>query len=480
MKKTKRKTGGIVLSGLCILALGFSSGNICVRATDVSPGVTLSDEQTDSSGENENNTDDKDTESEESGETQDGEDASGEEDDSGGNGENTEGERESFGSGETKDTDVYKTDNETENEEVEQTVTDDDSDEEEDEEEEETVAVTAIEIADHETEVKVGSTLTLSATVLPSNATNSTVTFTSSDTAIATVNSSGEVKGISKGSVIIYASADGVTTEIPLSVIVSTTKIVLESNYLILKQGGSYQLKPSVLPAEAEQALTYKSSDTSVATVSSGGLVTAKAVGSTTIIVSNGDLMVPVSVIVNDFYDESEDNLELISEIMNSESYEITVYAQQLSVIDEEMLKFFYENKKILTVIGDGYTFTIEGEQIENYKNEMKTDIELEESDEIAFCMNDGENMCGPVTLYLDHAEGKYLYLYNVSKDKYELISAASLEEITITTPGQYRIVNKKLADRDKSILIILITGTAAVITGVVAYIVIKKKYWFW
>mgnify|MGYP001092390971 CR=1 FL=1 len=54
-----------------------------------------------------------------------------------------------------------------------------------------------------------------------------------------------------------------------------------------------------VEPAEAEQTVSYKSTNTSVAAVSGSGVVTAKQTGSSTIIVSNGDLSGAVSVIVN-------------------------------------------------------------------------------------------------------------------------------------------------------------------------------------
>lgn len=66
-------------------------------------------------------------------------------------------------------------------------------------------AVTDIEIGDYESQLEIGETLYLSAVVLPSDLGES-ATFYSSDDNIATVNSSGEVKGISSGEVYIYIS----------------------------------------------------------------------------------------------------------------------------------------------------------------------------------------------------------------------------------------------------------------------------------
>ena len=78
---------------------------------------------------------------------------------------------------------------------------------------EQNVPVTDIEISDHEEKVEVGKTINLTATALPANATESTITFRSSDINIATVTSGGEVKGISKGYVTIYVSAGSIIKE---------------------------------------------------------------------------------------------------------------------------------------------------------------------------------------------------------------------------------------------------------------------------
>ncbi len=48
------------------------------------------------------------------------------------------------------------------------------------------------------------------------------------------------------------------------------------TSLLVLKKGKTYKLKAKVLPAKASQKLTYKSSKTSVVTVSKKGVLTAK------------------------------------------------------------------------------------------------------------------------------------------------------------------------------------------------------------
>lgn len=73
--------------------------------------------------------------------------------------------------------------------------------------EEENVSVTGVEITPTSSEIKVGGTTTITATVKPDNATNKNVTWSSSNTAVATV-SNGVVTGKSEGTATITATTE--------------------------------------------------------------------------------------------------------------------------------------------------------------------------------------------------------------------------------------------------------------------------------
>ena len=347
--------------------------------------------------------------------------------------------------------------------------------------EDESIVVTDIEIADHDDVVNVGETLSLSATVLPADATNSNVTYKSSDESIAIVKSTGEVKGISKGEAIIYVSADDITKEVPLTVKVATDGIKVNNDYLVLKQGSTFQLATTVTPVEADQSVSYRSIDESVATVSDKGFVSAKKVGNTTILVSNGESSVAVSVIVNQ--STSSANQENVSDSLVEEGkeYADSIVASAVEKIDSDMLYHIYSTEKVLEVVGDGYNIKIDGRDIVNCKNELYTDIQLTQKKEgVTFILNKGENLCGKVVLHLSEVNGKYLYLYNTSKEKYELIETDSLNDLKLTTAGEYLISSEKLSYSTVTIIYFVLFGVVAILVGVGVYIGVKKQYWFW
>lgn len=120
-----------------------------------------------------------------------------------------------------------------------------------------------------------GFTSTIKATPKPA----ATVTYSSSDTKIATVDSTGKIKGKKNGSVTITVSANGisktcsVTVKDPALNVTKTSATVLIDETITLKK----ETKPS------GAAVNWKSSDTSIATVDSEGKVTGKKAGTVTI-----------------------------------------------------------------------------------------------------------------------------------------------------------------------------------------------------
>ena len=138
-----------------------------------------------------------------------------------------------------------------------------------------------------------GKTLQLSATVSPTNASNKTVSWSSSNKAVATVTSGGKVTAKAAGTATITCTAkDGsgkkatcrVTVTNPAPTVVKVTGIKLNKTGATLVKGDALTLKATVTPTNASnRAVTWKSSNTRIATVSGTGKVTAKAVGTVTI-----------------------------------------------------------------------------------------------------------------------------------------------------------------------------------------------------
>ena len=137
--------------------------------------------------------------------------------------------------------------------------------------------------------VREGDSTTLKATVAPSNATNKQVTWTSSNESVAKVGG-GNVIGVSKGSATItVTTSNGKTATCKVTVtentsIVKPTGINLDQSSLELMSGTTGQLTATVLPSNAtNKTVTWTTDNSSVATVNSSGLVTAKGEGTATI-----------------------------------------------------------------------------------------------------------------------------------------------------------------------------------------------------
>ena len=153
-----------------------------------------------------------------------------------------------------------------------------------------TVAVTGVTLNKTSLSLVEGNSETLTATVSPDNATNKAVSWKSSDASIASVDGTGKVTAVKAGSATITVSTTDGSKTATCSVSVtpktiSVTGVAIEPSTLEIKEGATFQLKATISPADASQAVDWASPSPHIATVDQNGLLTAVAPGTVRIVV---------------------------------------------------------------------------------------------------------------------------------------------------------------------------------------------------
>lgn len=134
----------------------------------------------------------------------------------------------------------------------------------------------------------VGDTYRLGYVITPTNAANKDISWSSSSTAVVTVDSTGLLKATGVGQAVITAkTSDGtLTASCTITVKQKASGINLDVSDLELYVSQTYDLKATVTPANSnDYTLKWESSNSSVATVSDKGKITAVAPGRATITV---------------------------------------------------------------------------------------------------------------------------------------------------------------------------------------------------
>ena len=238
-----------------------------------------------------------------------------------------------------------------------------------------TVAVTGVSLKST-TGLVVGGTETLVPAITPSNATNKSVTWSSSNANVATV-ANGLVTAVATGTATITVkTVDGNKTAACTvnvsATAVAVTGVSLNKSSTSLNVGGAETLVPAITPSNAtNQNVTWTSSNTSTATVSDGGLVTAVAAGTATITVTTVDgnrtascnvtVTIPAPVIptFDNVYD-FEAWLEAQPENTASTAYNVALNLSNL----ERYFKFVgLRTNKYVNLDFSGSTFTVIGDE---------------------------------------------------------------------------------------------------------------------
>ena len=159
------------------------------------------------------------------------------------------------------------------------------------------ISVTGITVSTPSITITEGETSVISFTVEPADASVKDVSFSSSDTDVVTVDEKGRVTAVGPGTATItITTKDGgfkatvtVTVKAKAPAVVNVSGVKLDKHELSLKKDEKFTLTATVEPSDAaDKSVSWKSSDTAVATVEDGEVV-AVAAGTATITVTTTD-----------------------------------------------------------------------------------------------------------------------------------------------------------------------------------------------
>lgn len=170
----------------------------------------------------------------------------------------------------------------------------------------------------------VGDSETLIATVSPADAVDASVSWSSSNPSIASVQG-GIITALSEGTTSIIASAGGKSSSCSVSVspkVIPVTSITLSQNTVDMVEGDKVTITASVEPSDAsDKTIIWSSSDENIVSVNHGEL-TAKTIGSAVITASAGDKSATCTVSV-------------VKKVIHVESVIVNISEKRLKINEE-------------------------------------------------------------------------------------------------------------------------------------------------
>ncbi len=172
------------------------------------------------------------------------------------------------------------------------------------------IEVEKIELSVQKNTINKGESLQISSKILPENATNKTLTYTSNNTKIATVSSNGKITGISSGTATITAkSKNGISANITITVYSPVTDILISNDNIVMQKEKTLKISAIILPEDASNKnINYKSENESIAKVDNEGNIIGISEGNTNIIISaeEGNITKTIKVTVTRKLEDGE------------------------------------------------------------------------------------------------------------------------------------------------------------------------------
>ncbi len=154
------------------------------------------------------------------------------------------------------------------------------------------VTVEGIDLSIDNTTLQKGETKQLKVTILPKEAENHEIEYTSSNPNVVTVDEKGNLQALRSGSSIIKVKAleNNVQNEIEINVYSKMTAITLDQDKIYMQVGDIFEINAYIEPEDANNPeIVYQSNDSQVAEIGQNGVITAKQIGQTDIIAASSE-----------------------------------------------------------------------------------------------------------------------------------------------------------------------------------------------
>ena len=209
------------------------------------------------------------------------------------------------------------------------------------------IQVSDINLSIDKTIINKNERVKLNVEILPVEAENAKIEFSSSDNSVAIVDEDGYILGLSSGKSTITAKTEnGISDSINIEVYSPVTDINFDTTDLVLEKGENFHLNVIIYPEDAtNKSIEFSSENVNIATVDNNGNIIAKDIGNTKIFVKSLDTNIQKSIEIQVIEKLDE------SEISFDES--LVINANEISGID-------YKNNTV-----------------NNFKQLIKTDYEI-------------------------------------------------------------------------------------------------------
>lgn len=174
------------------------------------------------------------------------------------------------------------------------------------------IAVSEIKLSLDKNTINKNERIQLNVEVLPENAENKNVIYSSSDTSVAIIDEKGEILGVSAGKATITVTSEkyNISSNIEIEIYTPVSDIELDIEDSILQIGQTITINPKIYPEDANNKnIIYESENKNIASVDNNGTITALSEGETKIIVKTEENNIEKNVKIKVIKKISEEEL---------------------------------------------------------------------------------------------------------------------------------------------------------------------------